>query len=283
VGYPQPNLSHFRSSEIWDTASASTEYLADGWLARAFARTPTPGEFAADGVVVGGASLGPLAGAGARSIALSNTEQFLRQAHLASASGQPRPGALNHILRVESDIVQASVGLHPDQAFQTEFPATPFGNAARTAMQVVASSTGVAAIKIALNGFDTHSGQPATQARLLRDLADGLVALKSALIESGKWQSTLLMTYAEFGRRPRENQSSGTDHGTSSAHFVLGGRVKGGLYGSSPALDRLDGNGNLPFAVDFRQLYATVLQGWWGTDAAVVLRGRYAPLPVLRA
>jgi len=282
VGYPQPNLSHFRSIEIWDTASASTEYLADGWLARAFARTPAPVEFAADGVVVGGASLGPLAGAGARSIALSNTEQFLRQAHLASASGQPRPGALNHILRVESDIVQASVGLHPDQPFQTEFPATPFGNAARTAMQVVASSTGVAAIKIALNGFDTHSGQPATQARLLRDLADGVVALKSALVESGRWQSTLLITYAEFGRRPRENQSSGTDHGTASAHFVLGGRVKGGLYGSPPALDRLDGNGNLPFAVDFRQLYATVLQGWWGTDATAVLKGRYAPLPVLR-
>jgi len=91
------------------------------------------------------------------------------------------------------------------------------------------------------------------------------------------------MTYAEFGRRPRENQSSGTDHGTASAHFVLGGRVKGGLYGSPPALDRLDGNGNLPFAVDFRQLYATVLQGWWATDATAVLRGRYAPLPVLRA
>jgi len=283
VGYPEPNLSHFRSIEIWDTASASTEYLADGWLARAFARTPTPSTFAADGVAVGGAALGPLAGAGTRAIALSNTEQFLRQAHLATASGQPRPGALNHILRVESDIVQASLGLHPDNTLQTGFPTTPFGNAARTAMQVVSSSAGVAAIKLSLNGFDTHSGQPATQARLLKDLADGLAALRSALVETGRWQSTLLMTYAEFGRRPRENQSTGTDHGTSSAHFVLGGRVRGGLYGKPPALDRLDGNGNLPYNVDFRQLYATVLQRWWGIDSAAVLKGRYEPLGVLRA
>jgi uncharacterized protein (DUF1501 family) len=283
VGYPAPNLSHFRSIEIWDTASASSEYLADGWLARTFARSPAPSTFAADGVAVGAAALGPLAGAGTRAIALSNTDQFLRQAHLATASGVPRPGALNHILRVESDIVHASLGLHPDGVVQTEFPATPFGNAARTAMQVVSGSAGVAAIKLSLNGFDTHSGQPATQARLHKDLAEGLVAMRSALVQMGKWDSTLLMTYAEFGRRPRENQSNGTDHGTSSAHFVVGGRVKGGLYGKPPALSALDGNGNLPFSVDFRQLYATVLQRWWGTDSAAVLKGRYDALEVLRA
>ena len=73
-----------------------------------------------------------------------------------------------------------------------------------------------------------------------------------------------MMTYCEFGRRPKENQSGGTDHGTANAHFVLGGRVKGGLYGLPPALTRLDGNGNLPFAVDFRDLYATALERWWG-------------------
>ena len=155
-----------------------------------------------------------------------------------------------------------------DYAFRTEFPRTPFGNAIRTAAQVVASKAGVAAIKVSLNGFDTHSGQQATQARLLKDLAEGLVALKSALLEAGRWQSTLVMTYAEFGRRPRENQSGGTDHGTASSHFVLGGKVKGGLYGQPPALARLDGNGNLPHAVDFRELYATVLERWWGVGAA---------------
>ena len=110
-----------------------------------------------------------------------------------------------------------------------------------------------------------------------------LAALKSALSEIGRWDDTLVVTYAEFGRRPRENASAGTDHGTASAHFVLGGRVKGGLYGQRPALDRLDGNGNMPFSVDFRDIYATVLERWWGLDTSVALRGRFAPLAILRA
>lgn len=282
LGYPNANLSHFRSIEIWDTAANSNEYLPEGWLARAFARAPAPKSYAADGVIVGGADLGPLSGAGTRAIALTNTEQFLRQARLAASSTQPRSGALQHILRVESDIVQAAGNLTGEYAFATEFPKTAFGNAVRTAAQVVATKAGVAVIKVALNGFDTHSGQAATQARLLKDLAEGLAALKAALVEAGRWDTTLIATYAEFGRRPRENQSGGTDHGTANVHFVLGGKVAGGLYGEAPVLARLDGNGNLPHAVDFREVYATILQRWWGVDPQAALRGRYAPLRLIR-
>lgn len=227
--------------------------------------------------------MGPMAGAVTRAIALTNTEQFLRQARLAAPTAQARNGALNHIVKVESDIVQAAANMTGDYPFRTDFPRVPFGNAIRTAAQVVAAKAGIAAIKVSLNGFDTHSGQLATQARLLKDLAEGLVALKSALVEAGRWSTTLVMTYAEFGRRPRENQSGGTDHGTASAHFVLGGKVKGGLYGAAPALARLDGNGNLAHAVDFRQLYATALERWWGVESAGALRGRHAPLDLLRA
>lgn len=283
VGYPEANLSHFRSIEIWDTASSSREYLTEGWLARTFAAAPAPGSFAADGVVVGAAEMGPLAGGGARTIALTDTRQFQRRVRLASAAGAARNGALAHILRVERDIVWAADGLQGTHEFATEFPRSPFGNAVRTAFQVVASRAGAAAIKIALNGFDTHGNQTATHARLLKDLAEGLIALRSALSELGRWNSTLVMTYAEFGRRPRENLSNGTDHGTASSHFVLGGRVRGGLYGAAPALSRLDGNGNPPFAVDFRELYATVLDRWWGADSARTLRGRFRPLDVIRA
>ena len=283
VGYPSANLSHFRSIEIWDTASKSDEYLADGWLARAFTQAPPPRSYAADGVVVGGAEMGPFAGGGARAIALTNTEQFLRQAKLAAPSGQARNAALNHILKVERDILQAAANLNGDYAFRTEFPKTAFGNAIRTAAQVVASQAGVAALKVSLNGFDTHSNQQGTQARLLKDLADGLVALKAALAEVDRWNSTLVMTYAEFGRRPREKQSGGTDHGTANPQFVLGGRVKGGLFGLPPALNRLDGSGNMPFAVDFRDLYATVLERWWGTASVGPLGGRFAPIDLLQA
>ena len=282
VGYADANLSHFRSIDIWDTASGSNEYLTDGWLARAFAAAPAPSTFAADAVVVGGAEMGPLRG-GVRAIALASPEQFLRQARYAAPAGQARNAALQHILRVEENIAQAAARLSGNRAFATEFPTHPFGNAVRTAAQLVAGDAGVAAIKVALGGFDTHSGQPARHAQLLKMLAEGLAALRHALVEIGRWDSTLIMTYSEFGRRPRENLSNGTDHGTASAHFLLGGRVNGGLHGQPPALSRLDGNGNLPFAVDFRGLYATVLERWWGTDAARALRGRFAALDVIRA
>jgi uncharacterized protein (DUF1501 family) len=281
VGYPGANLSHFRSIEIWDTASKSSEYLPEGWLARAFGAVPTPKSFAADAVIIGGAEMGPFTG-GARTIALTDTAQFLRQARLAAPAGGGRNSALTHIMKVEQDIVQAAASLNREHVFTTEFPRTPFGNAARTAAQVIANQAGVAAVKLSLNGFDTHSNQLPTHARLLKDLADGLVALRGALIELGRWNSTLLMTYAEFGRRPRENLSNGTDHGTANVHLVLGGRVKGGLFGADAGLSRLDGNGNLPFAVDFRELYATVLERWWGTDGARVLNERFVPLDVLK-
>ena len=283
VGYPQANLSHFRSIEIWDTASKADEYLSDGWLSRAFARAPVPRAYAADGVVVGGQDVGPLAGVGTRVVALADTERFLQQSRLASPIQANGNAALRHILRVEQDIVQAAEGLRGDHVFRTEFPRTGFGAAVRTAAQVISSRAGVAVVRLSLNGFDTHSNQAATHTRLLQSLAEGIVALKQALVELNRWNSTLVATYSEFGRRPKENMSGGTDHGTASVHFLTGGRVRGGLYGTPPALDRLDGNGNLPFAVDFREVYATVLESWWRIDAAGPLNGKFRALDVLRA
>ena len=278
VGYPEPNLSHFRSIEIWDTASASNQTLDDGWLTRAFAQAPPPRSFAADGVVVGSAEAGPLDGTGARVITLANTEQFLRQAKLASNEGRSRNVALDHILEVEQDIVQAAQGLGSPVRLATAFPGGAFGGVVRTACEAIASRGGVAAVRLSLGGFDTHSNQQATQERLLGELAAGLVALRAAMQELNRWESTLVVTYAEFGRRPRENQSGGTDHGTANAHFVLGGSVGGGLYGAAPKLDRLAGTGNPGFAIDFRSVYATALERWWGLPSQAILKGRFAPV-----
>jgi uncharacterized protein (DUF1501 family) len=283
VGYPNPNLSHFRSIEIWDTASKSAEYLHDGWLARAFSQTPVPQTFAADGVVVGSAEMGPLAGGNSRAIALTNIGQFLQQSKLARIAGSSNNPALNHILKVEQDIVQAASQLSAQRNFATEFPKNEFGNAVKAAAQIIANQSGVAAVRVTLNGFDTHQNQPGAQTRLLQDLSEGLMALKAALMEINRWESSLIMTYAEFGRRPKENLSNGTDHGTANVHFMLGGKVKGGLYGQAPQLDRLDGSGNLSAAVDFRNLYATVLENWWGTSSSAVLGGRFDKLDVLNA
>ena len=282
VGYPDPNLSHFRSIEIWDTASKSGEYLQDGWLTRTFSTAATPRDFAADGVIIGSQDLGPLAGGGTRAIALNNAEQFLRQARLASVEGTTRNKALGHILKVEADIMQAASNLNADHAFTTVFPTSAFGNAIRAACQVAANTAGVAVVRVTLNGFDTHSGQLATQARLMSELSGGLVALKRALDELDKWNDTLVLTYAEFGRRPKENLSGGTDHGTASAQFALGGRVRGGMFGEQPSLEHLTGEGNTGYAIDFRSVYATVLDKWWGASSTDVLGERFAPVAFLK-
>jgi uncharacterized protein (DUF1501 family) len=282
LGYPGANLSHFRSIEIWDTASKSDEYLDAGWLARTFAQAPAPAAYAADGVVVGSNDMGPLAGPGPRIIALADTAQFLRNAKLAQAGADTRNAALRHILATESEIVHAANKLNTNYAFKTEFPRSAFANQIRTAAQLVASNAGIATIRLTLGSFDTHANQLNTHANLLRDLAEGIAALKSALIELNRWDSSLIMTYAEFGRRPKENQSNGTDHGTSNVHFVTGGKVSGGIFGAAPALNRLDGNGNMPFAVDFRSMYTTIINRWWQGDAARVLNGKFEGVPFLK-
>jgi uncharacterized protein (DUF1501 family) len=283
IGYPAANQSHFRSIEIWDTASRSDEYLGAGWLARTFAQTPPPRQFAADGVVVGSNDMGPLSGPDVRAIALADTASFLRQARLAQDSADARNGALKHILSVEREVLHAAGKLNTNVQFKTEFPRNAFGNQVRTAAQLVASNAGMAVIRLTHAGFDTHANQLGTHANLLKDLAEGIAALRAALVELNRWDSTLVMTYAEFGRRPKENQSGGTDHGTTNVHFALGGRVKGGLYGQAPQLGRLDGNGNLPFAVDFRSLYATVIDKWWGGESARILGGKFAVLDLVKA
>jgi len=279
VGYPSPNLSHFRSIEIWDTAAASDEYLEDGWLSRAFAASPRLAGFAADGVIVGSNEMGPLAGRGARAIALTDTASFQRRARLALDASASGNRALAHIGKVEGDIRSAASRIVGAHTFQTTFPQGAFGAAIRTACQVIANPAGVGVVRVTLDGFDTHANQPNTHARLLAELAHGLVALQGALQELGRDDDTLVLTYSEFGRRPRENQTAGTDHGTASVQFAFGGHVQGGLYGAMPDLAKLDGGGNPAHALDFRAVYATVLERWWGIDAGTALRGRFDTVP----
>lgn len=280
IGYPSPNLSHFRSIEIWDTASNSNDYLQQGWLARSFLRQPPPAAYAADAVVVGSQDMGPFSGGG-RVVALSNPEQFSRLARLAQEGGASGGAALAHIRRVESDIVAAAAKINtsgPAFAFRTVFPQSGFGASVRTACQVLGSGAEVAVLRLSLSGFDTHQNQPGIHANLLRQLAEGLLALHSALVELKLWERTLVLSYAEFGRRPKENQSNGTDHGTSNVHFAMGGAVRGGFHGEPPDLARLDANGNAVFGVDYRRVYATVLERWWGVDSRSVLGARFEPL-----
>jgi uncharacterized protein (DUF1501 family) len=282
VGYPEPNLSHFRSIEIWDTASDSRSTLTQGWLTRQFAARPLPAGYAVDGVTVGTQELGPFAG-GARAVVLQSPDALVRQARLAADVGEGMGnGALAHLMKVEGDIRAAAKGLASGGTVSTTFPDHGFGRTVRTAMQALAANPKIGALRLSLPGFDTHINQRGRQDRLLKELAEGLAAMRTALVELGRWDDSFITTYAEFGRRVGENRSNGTDHGTANVHFVLGGAVRGGLYGPKPDLQRLDA-GNLRFGVDFRQLYATACRFCWQDDGAAVLGGRFKPLDLLRA
>ncbi|HEY9103162.1 DUF1501 domain-containing protein [Chitinimonas sp.] len=280
LGYPKPNLSHFRSIEIWDTASDSDTVLQTGWLSRQFAARPLPPGYVSDGIAVGSPDLGPLDG-GARALVLQSPDAFVRQARLAVDMGGGKVNAaLAHLYKVEDDIRTAAKGLSVGGNLTTTFPDHGFGRTVKTAMEALAANRHIGVFRLTLGSFDTHVGQRGQQDRLLKELAEGLVALQAALTELGRWDDSLVFSYAEFGRRPQENRSAGTDHGTANAHFVLGGQVKGGLYGKAPELARLEG-GNLLFGPDFRQLYATACRYCWQSDGSAALGGRYEPLPLV--
>ncbi|MFQ5688259.1 MAG: DUF1501 domain-containing protein [Candidatus Scalindua sp.] len=283
VGYPDPNLSHFRSIEIWETGSGSRENLTEGWLSRLFAQEPPPSNFAADGVIIGSQSLGPLYGLKTRAIVLPGNDRHQKRSFKFKEGRyrdiRPNP-ALEHILKVERDYQQAAQKLIGRYRFKTNFPENQFGHNLKRTAQVMASQNGVAVIKISLGSFDTHAGQQNAHNRLVGQLAGGLAALRSALKELNKWDSTLVMTYSEFGRRPKENMSLGTDHGTANAHFMMGGKVKGGLFGQYPSLSSLD-NGNLRYNIDFRSMYATVIEKWWGLDSYSVMGKSFPAINVI--
>ena len=275
VGYAQANQSHFRSMDIWDTASNAQDTLQTGWLTRALGLLGAQ-NYAADAVLVGSNELGPARG-GARAVTVSNPQGFAAQAKLASQTQRPLPGALAHVAKVENDIIGASVDIKP-AAFQTQFVGA-WAQVLRAASTVLVSKA-APVVRLTLGGFDTHRGQLGTHASLLGQLSAGLDTLKAAMTEHGLWQDALVLTYSEFGRRAAENGSQGTDHGTASVLFATGGRAVKGIYGTPMPLDNLAG-GTLAHTVEFRRVYATVLSKHWGMSAAQVrqvLGAEFAPL-----
>ena len=153
--------------------------------------------------------------------------------------------------------------LQQTSSSEVQFPNTKFGKRLAQAAHLINNGLGAGIYKIELSGFDTHQNQASRHNALLAQLADGLDAFSQAMLESGQWDNTLIMTYSEFGRRATENKSGGTDHGTAAAHMVMGGRVKGGLHGSAPDLSALQSN-DLVYTSDFRKLYHSVATQWLG-------------------
>jgi uncharacterized protein (DUF1501 family) len=286
VGYPKPNRSHFRSIAIWETASDSDQYFDEGWIARLFRENPPPAGFAADGIVLGNGQAGPLSGPQVRVVAMERPEQFLNQSRGLPAEIQQdfANPALEHILDVERDIQKAAASLgdklRKAPLFKTTFPKSRISTHLEVAAKLIAAGAPAPVIKLNHGSFDTHSGQKDRQARLLKELSEGLAAFQAALKEVGLWDKVMVMTYSEFGRRVKDNDSSGTDHGAAAPHFLMGGQVKGGFYGKQPSLSRL-ADGDLQHHVDYRSLYETVAARWWKLRPDFLPR-RYDTLPCIR-
>ncbi|WP_295137999.1 DUF1501 domain-containing protein [uncultured Reyranella sp.] len=278
VGYPYPNRSHFRSIEIWDTASASSQTLSEGWVAQAFKGTKLAGGVGVDCIVADTNAL-PSTGPSLRTIVMQDAENFLRQANAigrASAMADVGNPALGHLLAVRQEINAAAAGLRdrlrdappPTEAYPQELL---LGRQLDLATRVLSARVPVVAIKVALGGFDTHANQMPAHERLLASLASNLAILRRNLIAANLWKDVVVVTYSEFGRRAKQNASGGTDHGTSAPQFVMGGEVKGGLYGAYPSLSDLP-DGDLRHTVDFRNVFATLARGCWGQSCDFGLR-----------
>ena len=286
VGYANPNRSHFRSIEIWETASDSEQLLDQGWLSKVFERSPVPSTFTAEGIALGKGEAGPLSGGHTRTIALHNPEQFLRQAGSRKPVSLPTTNrALAHLVTVQAELSAAAQDLQGriGQGAQVgvDFPESRIGKQLEVAARLIAAGVPVAVIKVTQGSFDTHAGQLATHHRLLDELAVAVMAFRKALQKQGAWNDVLVMTYSEFGRRVKENASHGTDHGTAAPQLLMGGGVKGGLYGVHPSLNDLH-NGDLKHTTDYRSLYATVIEKWWGLSSVAFGNERHQAIDCLR-
>jgi uncharacterized protein (DUF1501 family) len=275
VGYPTPNLSHFRAIEIWNTASQPTEILDEGWVARVFREAGVGTGFTADGVIFGSRSEpGPLYGPKMRVLEIDKPKNFVKRAkRMVQVAEVPTNPALAHIVAVQNDL-KSVVGKFIAHDFDSTdpgatFPRNRFGRQMEAAAKLIVSGVEVPVLKVAHGGFDTHRRQAGPHRRLLEQLAGGLEAFAAAMKKNGVWDRVLVMTYAEFGRRAPENASLGTDHGTAAPHFILGGRVRGGLYGEQPPLNDLT-RGNLHHRLHFRSLIATATREWWGLPAGFI-------------
>jgi len=293
VGYPNPDRSHFRSMDIWHTASDSADYLSTGWIGRYL-------DTLCDGCdkpyhaleVDDGLSLA-LKGRQRNGFAVSDIPQLKRttDSKLLKAVAQYGASAPHHeaenvayLYKVLAD-TQASAGyLHGRlQTYRSKeaYPQTPFGKDLKQIAELMCADSDVRIYYVSLTGFDTHANQKPQHDRLLRQYADGMKAFVQDLKRNNLLDETLIMTFSEFGRRVKQNGSGGSDHGAANNLFLLGGSLKKpGFYNAAPDLTQLD-DGDLMFDTDFRQIYATVLSGWLEADAGAILGQPFPPLGLI--
>jgi uncharacterized protein (DUF1501 family) len=288
IGYPNPSRSHFRSMDIWQTANMGERLPGDGWLGRAISRPELRREGTLPAMHLGSGKL-PLAlvGRTAEVPSIASLEDYkLRPGAagrelLSGVAAAPRGDAsLQFLQRSTLDAYTSSNRIEElVRKYDTpiEYPASALGQRLKLVAQLIDADFGTRIFYTSLDGFDTHANQAATHTNLLRELGDAVQAFLDDLGHHGHRDRVAVMTFSEFGRRLKENGSRGTDHGAAAPMFLAGGKVRSGAIGDHPSLADLD-DGDPKFRVDFRSVYATVLERWLGCPSGDVLGGSFPQL-----
>lgn len=320
VGYPNPNRSHFRSTDIWMTATDSDRYASEGWLGRYFDHA-CAGADPTTGIAIGRQSPLAFAAKHPTGVALENpdayrfveaedapdiggNEKYYRAMNRAETAPAPADsaasggsiGMLGGSARsqgsaldfLERTALDAQVSSDQIRAFAAkvrnvaDYPAARLAADLKLVAKLIAGGMSTRVYYVSQGGYDTHQGQLPTHQRLLTELGDSLKAFLADLKALGQLDRVLVLTFSEFGRRVGENASGGTDHGAAAPLFVLGGKVKPGLHGDAPSLAPEDlFNGDVRFRTDFRSVYAGVLEGWLRTPSEPILGRRFAALAMV--
>ncbi|HEY2157625.1 MAG TPA: DUF1501 domain-containing protein [Isosphaeraceae bacterium] len=296
VGYPNPDRSHFRSMEIWETARLEYGALETGWLGRALDARPAEVGGDIPGLHVGTRSL-PLAFKAKKTEvpSLTTLEQYRLQLGGDVASKREVRDALERVARLDRPAADPLLGfvrrstlaaydsskkleaLDKDTGSKTTYPNFNLARRLELIARIIKAGFGTRIYYTSIDGFDTHANQLAAHAALLNEISDSIAAFHKDLTDAGQADRVSVLTFSEFGRRVAENASGGTDHGAAAPLFVVGPVKKAGLIGAHPKLDDLD-DGDLKHHTDFRRVYASLLDDWLGVPSSPVVGEGFTPL-----
>jgi len=286
VGYPNPDRSHFRSMDIWQTASNSDEVLTNGWIGRYLDANCAQCDKASMAIEVDDMLSLALKGDRVKGMAVkdpqrlfsSSTEPYFKSMSQSKAGTNESLDYLVNIMTETIDNAQYIYQRSKIYKSTIEYPNTSIGKDIKTIAELIISGIDTKIFYISHGSFDTHVNEIDQQGRLLRELGDAVAALVKDLKINNRFNDVMLMTFSEFGRRVAENASGGTDHGTANNVFVVGGSLhQKGIYNKAPDLTFLQ-DGDLKHDIDFRQVYNTLLTNWMGVNGDKILGRKFETL-----
>jgi len=270
LGYPGQNRSHFKSIALWETGGDGTKSGKNGWLTEDIEQMVGNDQLDAHGISLDG-GMGIFASPSGVWLSMTSLGQFSTLQNKLAMPNQKLTDnpALSFVLdrgqALNSSMQSISSKISRVRNKNLNINAGDFGKQASMAAYLIDSGITAPVLKLKIGSFDTHENQTWRHRRLLQDLGNGLSGLRRALKQSGHWENTLIMTYSEFGRRAKENESGGTDHGTAAPHFLMSGSLEGGIWGVHPDLSDLK-DGDVQFTTDYRVVYDKILSDWFGLE-----------------